>query len=459
MNQKPLFQDPDRQLMRRFIPESSRRKQILAISIPIIGGMVSQNILNLVDAAMVGHLGSAAMAAVGITSFLNFMAVALFMGLATGVQVIVARRVGQNRPSEAAIPLNGSLLLNLIFALPASILLYSLAPVFLPYIIDDPDVITQAEPYMQMRLVGVTAIAMNFCFRGFWSGIKQTHYYMWVLLAMHAINIFLNYTLIFGHFGFPELGVFGAGLGTTISMILGSICHFVLCLKKGKQYGFMHGLPSQQSIKDIIKLSIPASLQQFFFAAGFTALFWIIGKVGTDSLAAANVLTNLTLVAILPCIAFGMSASTLVSEALGREEPDDAYQWGWDVSFIAMLTVAMISLLMLIFPEPILSLFLIEAHALKVATVPLQIVAIGLPLEALGMVMMSSLMGAGATKVTMQISMGMQWLLFIPMAWVLGPVFGYGLTAIWLAQMLYRGSQTFIYASFWKKKNWRHIRV
>jgi len=445
--------------MHRFMPESNRTKQILAISVPIIGGMVSQNILNLVDAAMVGHLGSAAMGAVGISSFLNFMAVALFMGLATGVQVIVARRIGEKREAEAAIPLNGSLLLNLMFALPASIILYTMAPAFIPFIIEDPEVIKQAQPYMQMRLIGVTSIAINFCFRGFWSGIKQTLYYMWVLLVMHALNILLNYTLIFGNFGFPELGVLGAGLGTTISMTLGSICHFILCLKKGHKYGFMHGLPSMQSIRDIIKLSIPASLQQFFFAAGFTSLYWIISKVSTDSLAAANVITNLTLVAILPCIAFGMSAATLVSEALGRGEPDDAYQWAWNVSFIAVITVSIIGLPMLFFPEPILSIFLIEVGALQVATTPLQIVAIGLPLEAIGMVMMNALMGAGATKITMQISMGMQWLVFLPLAWLLGPTLGYGLTAIWLAQMFYRGSQTLIYAFFWKKKSWRHIRV
>ncbi|MCP4413672.1 MAG: MATE family efflux transporter [Gammaproteobacteria bacterium] len=445
--------------MKRFIPESQRRKQILAISIPIIGGMVSQNILNLVDAAMVGHLGSAAMAAVGISSFLNFMAVALFMGIATGVQVIVARRVGQKRENEAAVPLNGSILLNLVFALPASILLYLSVPTFITYLIEDPEVVTQAQPYMEMRLAGITAIAINFCFRGFWSGIKQTHYYMWVLFAMHALNIFLNYTLIFGNFGFPALGVLGAGMGTTISMILGSICHFVLCLKKGRQYGFMHGLPSMQSIKDMVHLSIPASLQQLFFAAGFTMLFWIIGKVSTDSLAAANIITNLTLVAILPCIAFGMSASTLVSEALGRKDPDDAFQWAWDVSIIAMLVVSIIGVPLFFLPEPILSLFLVEQGALEVATVPLQLVAIGLPFEALGMVMMSSLMGAGATKVTMRVSMGMQWLLFLPMVWILGPMLGYGLTAIWLVQMFYRGSQTFIYTFIWNKKNWRHINV
>jgi len=445
--------------MKRFIPENHRARQVLAISVPIIGAMISQNILNLVDAAMVGHLGSSAMAAVGIVGFLNFMAVALFMGLATGVQVIVARRIGENLAAEAAVPLNGSLLLNLTFALPFSIMLYLLAPWFITFIIDDPEVIAQAQPYMQMRLMGVTAIAMNFCYRGFWSGIKQTHYYMWVLFAMHALNILLNYTLIFGNFGFPELGIVGAGLGTSISMIVGTVCHFFLCLKKCKSYGFMHGLPSMKSIKNMIRLSVPASIQQFFFATGFTMLFWIIGKVGTDALAAANILTNLTLVAILPCIAFGMSASTLISEALGRKDPDDAYQWAWDVSVIAMFIISLIALPMFIFAQPILSIFLIEQSALQVATVPLKIVAIGLPLEALSLVMMSSLMGAGATKVTMQISMGMQWLLFLPIAWLLGPVLGFGLTAIWSAQIVYRSSQAFLYVFFWKKNNWRNIRV
>jgi MATE family multidrug resistance protein len=445
--------------MKRFIPKGHRARQVMLISIPIIGAMISQNILNLVDAAMVGHLGSAAMAAVGISSFLNFMAVALFMGLATGVQVIVARRIGQERITEAAVPLNGALLLNLIFALPLSMVLLLLAPWVITFIIEDPDVIAQAEPYIQMRLAGVAAIACNFCFRGFWSGIKKTQYYLWVLLMMHALNILLNYLLIFGHFGFPELGVLGAGLGTSISMTIGCICHFILCLKKGHKYGFMHGLTSMHSIKSIITLSIPASLQQFFFAAGFTTLFWIIGKVSTDSLAAANVLTNLTLVAILPCIAFGISASTLVSESLGRKNVNDAYQWAWDVSVIAMLLITLIALPLFFFPEPILAIFLVEEKALEIAKLPLQIVAIGLPLEALGMVMMNSLIGAGATKIPMQVSMIMQWFIFLPIVWILGPMLGYGLTAIWLVQALYRSAQSIIFVYFWKKQSWSNINV
>ena len=445
--------------MKVLFPERSRSNQIIAISLPILSGMISQNILNLVDAAMVGHLGSAALGAVGISSYMNFLFVALFMGLATGVQVMVARRLGEGETQRAAAPLNGSLLLNLLIAVPAAIALYFLSPSIIGLLLDDPMVIDEAEIYLQMRVVGIWAIAMNFTFRGFWSGIKLTKYYMYVLVSMHAVNIFLNYALIYGNFGFPEMGVQGAGLGTSISMILGTIAHFILCLYKGRRFGFMERLPSRESLKSIIKLSVPNSLQQFFFAAGFSTLFWIISKVGTDALAAANALTNIMLVAILPCIAFGISASTLVSEALGKKDVEDAYQWGWDVSKLTILALTLLGIVFLLFAKPILSVFLVEESALELAITPMIILALMLPLEALGMVMMHALIGAGATNQSMKVSMGMQWLLFLPAVWVLGPVMGFGLAVIWLAQAIYRSAQAVIFTYMWRSRGWNDISV
>ncbi len=221
----------------------------------------------------------------------------------------------------------------------------------------------------------------------------------------------------------------------------------------------MERLPSMSALKDIVRLSIPNSIQQLFFAAGFSTLFWIISRVSTDALAAANAITNITLVAILPCIAFGMSASTLVSEALGKEDAEDAYRWGWDVSVITILLISIISLMFLLFNEPILSVFLVEEAALEAAIMPLIIVAIGLPLEALGMIMMHALIGAGATKASMKVSLVMQWLLFLPVAWLIGPVLGLSLTAIWLAQIGYRSIQALIYVHMWRKKSWQHLNV
>ena len=125
---------------------------------PIIGGMTSQNILNLIDIAMVGRLGAAALAGVGLAGFLNFMAVGAIMGLSAGVQATSARRVGEGRDDESAVPLNNGLLLALAAGLPLSILLWWFAPMIVATLVDDPAVVGEGTAYWQGRLVGVVAI-------------------------------------------------------------------------------------------------------------------------------------------------------------------------------------------------------------------------------------------------------------------------------------------------------------
>ncbi len=436
-----------------------RSSQILQIALPIIGGMMSQNIMNLVDAAMVGRLGSTELAAVGLASFINFVAAAIFMGLASGVQAIVARRIGEGRLSEAANPLNGALLVILVAALPVTFLLIHYSENILSLLNSDPLVVKHGMAYLDARLLGIMAIGMNFSFRGYLSAIKMTQFYFKTLIIMHSINILLNYLLIFGNWGFPELGTQGAGLGTTISMFGGSLLYFFLTIRFTSQYGFGLHLPSKATLIQVIKISLPSSAQQLFFALGFTTLFWIVGKIGTEELAAANVLTTLTLVAILPSIAFGMSSATLVGQALGRKEIEDAYQWAWDTSKIAMLSISMISLPMFFVPEILLSVFLHDPEVIAIAKVPLQLVGIAIIIDAVNLVLMSSLQGAGATKITMIVGIVCQWCLFLPLAWLIGPYFGMGLTAIWLTQGLYRLFQALWYVQLWRKREWANIKL
>ncbi len=442
-----------------FLVSRERSAQIFQIALPIIGGMMSQNILNLVDAAMVGQLGSTALAGVGLGSFINFVAAAIFMGMAAGVQAMVARRIGEGRESEAANPLNGALLAIFIAAIPVTLLLTHYSTAILTLLNDDQGVIEDGAKYLDARLIGIMAIGMNFSFRGYLSAIKMTQFYFKTLIIMHSLNILLNYVLIFGNWGFPELGTEGAGLGTSLSMIGGTLLYFFLTIKYTKKYGFGLHLPSKQTFIQVIKISFPSSLQQLFFALGFTTLFWIVGKIGTAELAAANVLTTLTLVAILPSIAFGMGSATLVGQALGRKDVEDAYRWAWDTSIIAMLAISIISIPMLFVPDLILSVFLHEQAVIDIARVPLQLVGIAIIIDAVNLVLMSSLQGAGATKMTMVVGIVTQWLIFLPLAWIIGPMMGMGLTAIWLTQGLYRLLQTFWFASLWNKKQWAKIKL
>ncbi|MDH3728808.1 MAG: MATE family efflux transporter, partial [Myxococcales bacterium] len=146
-----------------------RRRRILGLALPIIGGMLSQNVLNLVDTAMVGTLGDAALAGVGLGGFANFLLSSFVLGLSAGVQAMAARRVGEGRRAETAIPLNGGLLIALIIAVPWSATLIALAPEYFPWLTTDPSVVEQGVPYLRARLFAMAAMGMNFAFRGYWN--------------------------------------------------------------------------------------------------------------------------------------------------------------------------------------------------------------------------------------------------------------------------------------------------
>lgn len=440
--------------------ETQRRKQILTLALPIVGGMISQNVLNLVDTAMVGSLGDNALAGVGMGSFANFMAIAFITGLSAGVQAMAARRYGEERHQETAIPLNGGLLLALGLAIPWALLLIFLAPTIFPFLMSDPAVILVGVPYLQARLIGMPAVGMNFAFRGYWNGVNLSHLYMKTLVIMHVCNIIISYILIFGKLGFPAYGATGAGIGTAISTFIGTGIYIYMALTNARDKGFLRQLPDKETLQTMLKISVPSGFQQFFFAAGMTAFFWIVGQVGTSELAASNVLVNLLLVAILPGIAFGLTAASLVGQALGRKDLEDAKAWGWDVSKVAMAVVGVLSIPALLFPELLLGIFIHEPQTLEMARWPLRIVALTITLDTLGMVLMNALLGAGDSKTVMKISIGFQWILFLPVLYWLGPVNQLlGLTGIWLAQVIYRGLQSITFAVCWKQGKWSTIKI
>jgi MATE family multidrug resistance protein len=437
----------------------ARRKRILGLALPIIGGMLSQNVLNLVDTAMVGTLGDAALAGVGLGGFANFLFSAFVLGLSAGVQAMAARRVGEGRWSETALPLNGGLLLALALAVPWSALLITFARDYFPILTSDAAVVEQGVPYLRARLVAMFAMGMNFAFRGYWNAVDKSILYMRTLISMHAVNIFLNWVLIFGNLGAPELGAAGAGVASAISTVFGTVSYFLLGRGYARENGFLHGLPSKETVKTILRLAAPAGLQQFFFAAGMTAFLMLVARMGTPELAATKVIIDLVLVGILPGIGFGLAAASLAGQALGRGEPDDAKQWGWDVVKIAMGVVAALSVPAVVFPDLILSGFIHDAATLALAENPLRVAAGFLFIDSVGMVLMNALTGVGDTKRVMYIGIAFQWLIFLPLVYLLGPILGFGLVVIFATQAAYRALQALTFASMWQRERWQTIEL
>lgn len=444
---------------RSSMPEPQRLRQILVLGLPIIGGMLSQSLINLVDAAMVGHLGETALAGVGIGSYANFMVIALVMGLGSGVQALVARRRGEGRLAEVASPLNAGLLLALLVGLPLGLLCWWAAPWIIDLLADDPAVAAIGQDYFQWRVLAVAAVGLNFAFRGFWNGSHRSGMYMRILLGMHLFNAALSYCLIHGRLGLPALGAEGSGLGTCIALWLGSLVYAVQTWRVARGGGFLRQRPPAMELRVLLRLALPNSLHQFLFATGITILFWIIAQIGTAELAVAHVLINLTLLLILPAIGLGMAATTLVSHSLGEGDVEAAHRWGWEVVRIAAFGLALLGVPFWLYPEAILGLFVTDPALIELGTLPLRLTGLGMVLDAGTLVLTQALLGAGASRTVMAISLGNQWLVLLPLTYLLGPVLGYGLLAIWSLYILQRGLVSAVFGLMWQRRAWARIQL
>lgn len=445
--------------------------------------MLSQAVLNVVDAAMVGHLGANALAGVGIGGYLNFFVSSLVLGLGSGVQAVTARRFGAQKTQTAEIqhrkahssnnvthadtnaeqsvmlPLQAGLLIALcLSALLIPLVIFIAEPLML-LMSDDKAVLDSAIPYFEIRLLAILAIGLNFSFRGFLNAIDLSAVYMRTLVAMHFLNAVISYTLIFGKFGLPELGVEGAAWGTTLSMYIGSILYGVFTWQHAKGLGPFLRKPEPKTLFSVFRLALPNSIQSLFFSAGLTVLFWIIGQIGSAEVAVAHALITLLLFIILPAMGMGMAAATLVGQSLGQQDLAEAYYWGWRVICVGLLIMCGPGLVLVLLPEQILSVFLHDPALIEMGRIPVIITGLMVLTEAVVMIFSQALLGAGAATLVMRVTVLSQWLVFLPLAWLFGPWAGYGLLAVWLLHGFQRALNAMIFSYYWVKRDWQCIKL
>ncbi|MGO2242808.1 MAG: MATE family efflux transporter [Halomonas sp.] len=430
-----------------------RHGKVIRLALPIMLGMLSQSVLNLIDAALVGRLGEVALAGVGVGGYAMFMLTAVVFGLSSSVQSQTAQRAGLSAV-ERYHPLQSGLMIGAAMALPLSILAWWQAPCLIGFITQAPDVHAVAVDYFRWRVISLPAIALTLCFRGYWNGRQQTQLYLQIIVAVHLLNVVASAGLIYGVAGLPHMGASGAGAGTTLSLFVGLVVWSRISLKSAFNTHFLTCLPSFATLRSTLALAIPHSIQQLWFAAGYAVLFWLLSQLGTASVAVGHVLINLSLLLILPGVGVGVAAMSLVGEALGRDAQREAHQWGLDALRVAWLLLLLLALPMLLMPEKILSTFFSSPELIAMGAVPLQLTGVMIVMDAAALVLAQALMGAGAQRTVMMLTVGMQWLFFLPLACWVGIGLGHGLLGVWLVQLLYRLVNSIGFVWVWQRRRW-----
>lgn len=434
--------------------QHSPSMRIVRIAMPVFGAQLSFSLLNLVDTAMVGRLGSASLAAMGMASYVFFVTQFMFVGLANAVQTRSAWKKGEQDTQGAQASLVTGIWLALGLGLVLTGLFHQLAPAIFHALLSDPEVASLATGAFRVRTFGYVALGIFFSFRGFWTAMERTSVFLAVNIAMHACNLILNYLLIYGGWGIPPLGLEGSAWGSTIAVYIGAAVFIVHSRTVLPRMSVLFAAPSLEHVKGIARIALPSGLQQLIFWAGIATFTTLIGWLGTDALAIANILINIAMVASLLALSFGMAAGSLVGDAIGGKRFDDAKAWARRAVWLSVAVLAVLAAPLAVAPTGLLSLFLHEQGAVAMASATLATFSLFLLVEGPLFVYMQSLVSAGDMKSVVLYNLLFQWVFFLPSAYLLVAHFHAGLLTLWVAYGIYRCVTAMALGYTWRQGRW-----
>ncbi|HEY5645902.1 MAG TPA: MATE family efflux transporter [Pseudomonadales bacterium] len=440
-----------------FLPEAERSRRILRLGLPIMGGMSTYTLLELVDIVFVGYLGTVALAAVGISVFLTFAYLALFGGVSIAVQATTSRLVGEGATTDLARFLRSTLLIIAVVTPLGAALFGWQAERLLTLMSEDPAIWESGGPYLRWSFAAGVFLTVNNAFMGFWNATDRPNLYLRVVLLQAAVKLPLNYALMFGWGAVPAFGVEGAGMSTCVAAIVGSLYHAASALRHAK--GFFKG-PVRMHLPIVVRLLVPTGTQQFLENLALTLMFRIVALIGTVEVAGYTVLVNLVGAVGLPAWGLGMAGATLVGQAMGASDPAAADRWAWDVVKVGTLAMVVLGIPFWAAPEVILGLFIHDQSAVEIAVWPCRVLGLMIGINGIGYLFASLLYGAGDVARVMYVNLATQYLVLLPGAWLVGVQLGYGLLGIWLVhQLAFRALNAAILTALWRQRRWATIRL
>jgi len=445
-----------------FLIDPERTRTVLKLAGPVMGGMVSVTLLSVVDTAMVGRLGPAALAASGLGGQMFWLVMGSLGALSIGTQAIAARRVGEGRNEAAGQVIDNAGVIAVVVGAVMTAVGLALTPILFPLMIHDPEVAKLGVGYLEARFMGALPFMVMWGYRGFYNGISRTVLPMRVAIMVNAVNIFLNWVMIYGNLGFPRWGVFGAGVASSIAITTGAIAMVSTAYYGGyrTQYDlFRKGNGSLEIKKAIMKLAIPTAMQNALAMTGFAVFLALIGLIGTEQQAVSNVVFTIMSISFLPGVSFGIAASTLISQKLGEGLPKIAASMGWEAAKLSAYLMGTLGIIFMLFPTDLMRIFTNDTSLIKIGVVPLQIMGAVQAFDGIGMTMSSALQGAGMNRWVMIAEVCISWGMFIPLTYGIGIMTTWGIVGAWCAVGIYLVLFAAVCSLKFAGGSWQKVRI
>jgi len=427
------------------------------LAIPMMLEMAMESIFAVVDIAFVAKLGTDAVAAVGITEALVTVLYAIAMGLGMSVTAMVSRRIGAEDREGAASVTGQAIWAGGVIAVAIGIFGVIYARDLLVLMGASDNVIREGTGFTAVLLGGSATIMYLFLLNAAFRGAGDAAVALRSLWLANGINIILDPCLIFGLGPFPEMGVTGAAVATTIGRGIGVIyqLNYLLSGRGRLAFQFRHLRLVRDLIKRMLVISVGGIGQFLITTASWVVLMRIVAFYGSGPIAAYTIALRMIEFTILPAWGLGNAAATLVGQNLGANLPDRAEQSAWQAAKYNAVFMSLVGVMMLLMAPQVTGLFSSDPEVLRYGTSCLRILGVGFPMYAVGMIMIQALNGAGDTATPSSLNLLSFWIVQIPLAFWLATKTGLGPDGVFLAIVVSESLLTLLSIVVFRRGRWK----
>lgn len=436
-------------------------REVATLAVPFVLTQILFTTMGLVDAAIVGRLGATELAAVGLSGTWLWTLSSFFIGASSVVQTFVAQShgAGEERACGAwawhgvggAVP----------FAVLASIVLYFGADAFVASIVEDEAIVGLAGSYLRARAFGLVGLTAAVAISSFFRGIGDARTPLFATVVANAVNVGLALGLVYGWFGFPALGVLGAGIATSVAewIYLAIMLAAFLGPSTRARFDTRGRRPGLDAVVRIWRVGLPVGGQWVIEMLAFSLFMTLVARMGDAALAASHAFGQLASVSFMVAAGIGTATATLVGRFIGAGEPDRAALRFRSALVLGGTTGASLALVFVAFPEVLVELFSEDPEVLALGVPLISIGAFYQLFDAFSVLSDGALRGAGDTRWPFVARCLCSWLIFLPAAWYFAFHLDMGLTGAWIGGVFSSATLAVVLYLRFRSGAWRRIEI
>ncbi len=444
-----------------FMKVTATYKNIWDISYPIILGSLATTVLNLTDTAFIARVGETELGAVAITSVFYFVIIMVGMALGTGAQILMSRRAGEGNHIEIGKLFDHSFLMLSVLGVITAVILFFLSGDFFELILSSPQIIDACNEYMDVRIYGIIFTMASIPFRSFYIAISKTRIITYSSVLMLVLNVLLDYLLIFGNFGFPEMGLAGAALASVIAecISLGYLMIYSELKHEFRDFRLFRFLePQFQRVRAIVHLSSPVILQNVLSMGSWFIFFVLIEHMGEHELAISNVVRATYMVLMTPIWGFASATNSMVSNIIGQNKTHEVKDLVTKIMILGMFTTLIIFAISIISPRWLLGIITPDIRLINDSLNCFYIVSAAMLVLTISIIMLNTIFGTGNTRAAMVIEI-FNITIYLIYVYLCAIVWDASIETVWLSEILYWSLMGLLAALYLKFGDWKKIKL